>query len=316
MTSEKKSLFKKVLVIIIAAIIAFSAVSMAATKIIYDSIFTRYDAPNTQTPATLSNLIEDRATHQYFSGENRLSGYLYRSDLKNGENALIVIAPGFRAAESSYLWQIKSLLSYGWSVFTFDPTGSCSSQGRSAIGFSQELCDLEATLKYIEQNDNFGYNDIILLGHSRGGYAACCALEGDFDIAAAISISGINSAMEGVMSSAESRVGPLAYGNWGFLWLYQALLFGADRVNLSAHDAINQSDVPVLIIHGDDDDQVSAERFSIYSHKDDISSDTAKFLLMKKDGQDGHTSLLFDKNGQANSALMAEINDFLHSSLA
>ncbi|MEE1075300.1 MAG: alpha/beta fold hydrolase [Acutalibacteraceae bacterium] len=310
MTSAKKSVFKRIVVIIIAVLIFFSAISMVATKIVYDNIFERYDT-KIEIPATLSDIVNGREKKEYYSGQNMLTGYLYRADINNSQNGLIIIAPGFHAGTDNYLWQIKSLLDYGWSVFVFDTTGSCESEGESSVGFAQILPDMEATIKYVEKNNRFGYNDIVLLGHSRGGYAACCALEYDYDIAAVISVSGINSAMEGVIGSAVDYVGPLAYGNYGFLWMYQAMLFGSKTLNTNADEAISNSDVPVLIIHGENDTEVPLDEFSIISHSDEITSKKVEYLICSEPYQNGHTDLLFNKDGTANDKLMAEINDFL-----
>ncbi len=315
MLSAKKSFTKRILIIIITALIMFSAVSMVATIIIYDSIFTRYDADVTPIPEELMQMVDNRQKKEYLSGENKLSGYLYKSETDNGRDTLIIIAPGFRASIDNYLWQISSLLDYGWSVFAFDTTGSCKSEGESAIGFAQELCDMEATLEFVEKNGRFGYNNVVLLGHSRGGYAACCALSLSFDVSAVVSLSGINSAMEGVIGSATEYVGPLAYGNYGFLWLYQAMLFGTETLNLSADEEISQSEVPVLIVHGAKDTQVPADKFSIYSHKDEIESDAVEYIICEKENQDGHLNLLFDADGTANDELMYKINDFLVRSI-
>jgi len=283
MISAKKSSIKRILIIIITALVVFSAVSMVATTIIYDSIFTRFDADDTKIPQELFQMVENRQKQEYYSGENRLSGYLYHSNTKETKDTLIIFAPGFRASMDNYLWQIKSLLDYGWSVFAFDTTGSCESEGDSAVGFSQELCDMKATLNYVEKNKRFGYNKIVLLGHSRGGYAACCALGYDYDVSAVVSLSGINSAMEGVIGSATEYVGPLAYGNYGFLWIYQAVLFGSDTLNMSAEKEISESSVPVLIVHGANDAQVPIDRFSIYSHKDEIKSDKVEYIICDKE---------------------------------
>lgn len=315
MVSEKKSVFKRILIIIITALIVFSVVSLAVTKLVYDGIFARFDCEISVPPEIPAEMVADRETKEYYSGENKLSGYLYRGSKAPQGSALIVIAPGFNACADSYLWQIKSLLDYGWSVFAFNTTGCCSSEGDSSVGFPQELCDTEATLKYIENNGRFGYNDIVLLGHSRGGYAVCCALSLGFDISAVVSISGINSAMEGVIGSAAEYVGPLAYGNYGFLWAYQAMLFGAETLNLSAGEEISKSDVPVLIVHGAEDEKVPLDRYSIISHRDEITSENVEYIIRSAPDSDGHTDLLFDEDGTANDELMAEINEFLVKSV-
>ena len=316
MASEKKSKLKRVLIIIVAVILSFSAASMLATKLIYDMIFVRYDAPDREVPAALSQMVADREVVQYEADGVRLEGYLYRCNGENAKDALVVIAPGFHAGADDYLWQIQSLLDYGWSVFAYDPTGSCNSGGESYVGFPQQIIDMEATLGYLESKHRFGYEKIALLGHSRGGYAAACALETDYEIDAVITVSGVNSAMEGIMGHASAYVGPVAYGNYGFLWLYQVMLFGTDTVNATADEAISGSDVPVLIVHGAQDDQFPMDKNSIISHSDEIQREGVEYVICKTPGQDGHTDLLFSPDGGENTELMAQIHDFLERSIA
>ena len=316
MASEKKSKLKRVLIIIVAVILSFSAASMLATKLIYDMIFVRYDAPDREVPAALSQMVADREVVQYEADGVRLEGYLYRCNGENAKDALVVIAPGFHAGADDYLWQIQSLLDYGWSVFAYDPTGSCNSGRESYVGFPQQIIDMEATLGYLESKHRFGYEKIALLGHSRGGYAAACALETDYEIDAVITVSGVNSAMEGIMGHASAYVGPVAYGNYGFLWLYQVMLFGTDTVNAIADEAISGSDVPVLIVHGAQDDQFPMDKNSIISHSDEMQREGVEYVICKTPGQDGHTDLLFGPDGGENTELMAQIHDFLERSIA
>lgn len=316
MASEKKSKLKRVLIIIVAVILSFSAASMLATKLIYDMIFVRYDAPGREVPAALSQMVADREVVQYEADGVRLEGYLYRCNGENAKDALVVIAPGFHAGADDYLWQIQSLLDYGWSVFAYDPTGSCNSGGESYVGFPQQIIDMEATLGYLKSKHRFGYEKIALLGHSRGGYAAACALETDYEIDAVITVSGVNSAMEGIMGHASAYVGPVAYGNYGFLWLYQVMLFGTDTVNATADEAISGSDVPVLIVHGAQDDQFPMDKNSIISHSDEMQREGVEYVICKTPGQDGHTDLLFGPDGGENTELMAQIHDFLERSIA
>ena len=316
MASEKKSQLKRVLIIILAVILSFSAASMLATKLIYDMIFVRYDVPDGEVSAALSQMVADREVVHYDVDGVRVEGYLYRCGGENARDALVVIAPGFHAGADDYLWQIRSLLSYGWSVFAYDPVGSCNSGGESYVGFPQQILDMEATLGYLEENNRFGYGKIVLLGHSRGGYAAACALEGQYDIDAVVTVSGVNSAMEGIMGHASAYVGPVAYGNYGFLWLYQVMLFGTDTVNATADEAIFGSDVPVLIVHGAQDDQFPMDKNSIISHSDEMLREGVEYVICETPGQDGHTDLLFSPDGTENRELMGQINDFLERSIA
>ena len=311
MVSAKKSKQKKVLIAIIIAIVFFLVTSFTATKIIYDSIFARYDCGVTAYPAELEQTVALRQQISFPSGENTLSGFLYKYQGEEDRNTLVILVPGHNACCDSYIWQVHELLQHGWSVLCFDPTGCCRSEGGSAVGFSQELYDMRATLDYVEKQDRFCYNDIVMLGHSRGGYAACCALSYDYDISAVVSVSGVNSAMEGIMSASVEYVGPLAYGNYGFLWLYQAMLFGSETVNQRADRAISRTDTPVLLIHGADDRQIPTDKYSIVSHRDQITGTNVEYLIRSSPDNAGHTNLLFDDDGTADNELIEKIHDFL-----
>lgn len=298
MITLKKLKLKRVLSIIIISVLVFCILSFAVTKLVYDGIFERYDDGLAVNAGVL---------HRYDSGNNELSGYYFEGE---GDDALIVFATGFHASVASYLPQIEYLQELGYGVFAFDPTGSCTSEGDSHIGFSKQIEDVDVTLQYIENNNNFGYNDIVLMGHSRGGYAICCVDKSDYDIAAVVTVSGVNSAMEGVIGSSEKYVGALAYGNYGFLWLYQTMLFGADTVNLSASDEIIRSGVPTLVVHGQEDESYPCDKYSIMSYKEKIG-DCAEFVLVEGDG---HTDLLYDGEG-ANGELLDSIAVFIEKNI-
>lgn len=295
--------------IILCVMMGVSAANMAATKLVYDRIYTRVAPEVTPVPEELQPMVRGRELLSYPSGENQLTGYLYRA--QGGQDALVILAPGYHAGADSYLWQTKGLLDRGWSVLAFDPTGWGASQGDSLVGFSQVLVDLEQTLNYVEKCEYFGYTNLVLLGHSQGGYAVCCALEYDERICAAVSVSGVNSPMEGVMGATAAYTGPLAYGNYGFLWAYQALLFGPQRVNLRADRQIARGSVPVLVVHGEQDTQVPSHRYSIFSHREQIPQGQAEYLVCDQ----GHTDLLFDETGRENRELMDSIHRFLLNGL-
>ena len=90
MTSVKKFNWKRALTIFLIVIVAFCATSMVATKIIYDSIFVRYDGQAAEVPAQLQTMVDSRQDSDFLSGENWLNGYLYRcviTGAKNGQLA-------------------------------------------------------------------------------------------------------------------------------------------------------------------------------------------------------------------------------------
>ena len=314
MVSVKRKTLKRVLVIMLSALLTYCTVSMVVTKIVYDAIFERYDGEATVLSEESEALVARRQEHFYDCGEATLAGYFYDAG-ESSRSTLIVLAPGFHAGGDDYLPQIGSLLRRGWSVFAFDPSGSCGSEGESYQGFPQEISDLDATLAYVEQQGRFGCDKLVLLGHSRGGYAAGCILGYGHDIDAVVTVSGVNSAMEGIMAYSSSAVGPLAYGNYGFLWLYQTMLFGARTTNLSAYEEIMDSGVPTLVVHGTGDEDFPMDKNSIISHREQICTPAVEYLTCDAPGQNGHTDLLFDPEGGANEELMTQISDFLERSI-
>lgn len=307
MISEKKFSCKRISITIFTIFFSFCAISMVTTKLIYDHIFDRYNEP-VAIPQALQDTIQQRQVCQFYSGDIKLTGYYYQAPQTNQADALVIWVPGFHAGADGYLWQIQQLREYGWDVFTFDPTGTFQSEGTSQVGFSQTLLDLEAALKYLREE---GHSRFILIGHSRGAYAACCALQRQEDIAAVVSVSGVNSAMEAIMHMSVQNIGPISYGNYGFLWLYQTSLFGADILNLNAAQIISDSAVPVLVAHGTEDVQVPVDSCSIISHRDQIISQHAEYLLLYA----GHTDILYDADGTANDELFYQIHLFLLRSL-
>ena len=300
--SWNKNTVKKGLSIALVSLLLYATVSLAVTKAVYDACFPRYEG--TASSAATSSALAEREEIVFASGENRLRGYRYG----NGAGELIVLAPGFRACCDDYLSLIAALRERGWDVLVYDATGSGASEGESSVGFPQALFDLDAALTFAEET--YDYPCCYLLGHSRGGWAACGMLASDHAVAGVATVSALNSPMEAVIAPATRYVGPLAYGNYPFLWIYQTLLFGRTAVDVCADEAINNSTAPVLIVQGAADGDAPTDAFSLYSHREDIRTQGEEYLLETRPGQDGHTDLLFAPGGGVNEGLVDEIDGF------
>ena len=148
MVSVKKFNLKRILITIITVIFVFCAVSLTATKIIYDQIFRRYDQ-QPEIPTALQEMVESRQVCQFYSGENQLTGYYYSPKAPSDNSGLIIYVPGFSAGADDYLWQFQELTALGWGIFTFDTTGTLRSEGKNQVGFSQSVLDLESAIKYV-----------------------------------------------------------------------------------------------------------------------------------------------------------------------
>ena len=287
--------------IILKVIVIFIIINIIAcpiiTKVVYDSVFDRYDGVATvEITGDIKTLYDSRVKNEFVVGDNKLSGYFYDSSDKD---ILVVLAPGFNASCDNYLNVIKRMHDAGLGVFTFDTTGSCTSEGRGAVGFQQELVDLDKALDYVNSQGDFGYENIALFGHSRGGYAAGSVMLFDHkDVDSIVTVGGINSGMEGIMEPSVGAIGKAAYLNYPMLYLYQIILFGKKVTDADVVTALSSSDAAILIIHGAEDKKISLEEYSIYSHKAEIEalgrSAETRFVLGDKAGMNGHTDILDD----------------------
>lgn len=300
-SNRKKIVIRVILIFILLNIIACPII----TKIIYDKMFPRFDA-TVDIDAKYQELYSSRVEKSFLVGDNTLKGYLYDNEDKT---ALIVLAPGFNSSCDNYMPQIQAFSDAGYGVFTFDTTGSCTSEGKSSKGFEQELVDLDEALKFIESNNNFGYSKQVLFGHSRGGYSVCNVTLFGHTPDAIVSVGGINSAMEGIMEPAVDMMGKFAYANYPMLYLYQIILFDKDYVDADAVDAFDKASVPTLVVHGANDEKIAVDQYSVYSHMADIeltdTNDEVDYILNKTPGKDGHVDILTDE------ALMADIISFI-----
>lgn len=298
MLSSKKKFLKKALKGSIIFILVFITASFVATKFIYDSIFQRYDS----LEETSYQVTQSFNSVTFPCGDHTLSGNVYHADEKR---PLVVIVPGFHADMNDYRGPAEAFFQEGFDVFLFDATGSGESGGDSYIGFPQILIDLNSALDYID--NELDYDEIFLFGHSRGAYGALCVIN-EKDIGAVVSVSGVNSAMEAVMARSVDAVGPVAYGNYPFLRMYQNFLFGNETANKNASEEIAKTSVPVLVIQGANDDVFPPDEYSVYSYREETKN--AEYLLYEKPGHDGHTDILFDEQGSVNSDLISQVISF------
>ena len=305
---------RKVLRNIIIVTLSFVIISFATTKIVYDNIFVRYDNEIliSSFPEEIKTCVLKAEEYDFESGKNTLSGSLLRA---GSGDTLIVMVPGYHAEYNEYFYIAKSFIDCDYSVFLFDTTGHGESEGESSVGFSQAVLDLNCAIDFINENQNFGFKNIVLFGHSRGGYAACCSLKDNKNISAVISVAGLNSAMEAMVAPAQNYVGFLAYCGYPFLWSYQSMLFGSDITSRSAAECISDTSVPVFIANGTNDTVAPLNKVSIMSYKAEITNKNVTYYLSDKEGENGHTDILFGENKRVNKNLMNEIFEFLNTAL-
>lgn len=285
------------LVVTLVIILIFAIINLVAAKIIYDSLFPRFEYSSYDLALNVDyeEIKEEypRKELGFFNNlDLRLQGYLYGE----GNKGIIVVAPGLQSGADDYLSLILGLADMGWRVFSFDTTGSFMSEGDNSVGFCQETEDLLAVLDTIKHSKELSHLPLFLIGHSRGGYAAACALDSGHDIQGVATISGANSPMEVTIDTSKNYIGNLAYAGYPFLYAYQAMLFGTDMTSMSASESISNSNCPALIIQGSEDTVTPSDTCSIYAHKNEIKNPNAEYLVYSQEYQNGHTNLIYSKD--------------------
>ncbi len=286
---KRRSALKIAGLVLLAAAVLFSLVSLAAVQVLFGDTFRR-TAPREYTASLRYGDVADqygREAVSFLSGKNRLRGHLYGGGNPAG---LVVISHGLGGGEESYLSEALYFVDHGYQVLCYSNTGCWDSEGKNCVGLSQSLLDLDAALTWAEGESRFDGLPVLLYGHSWGGYAAAAVLHFDHRVTAAASVAGFNDPLPMILSWGEDMTGPLVYAEYPFIWLNQTLTFG-DTLSLTAVDAINAAGTPVLLLHGSADDTVGFDTVSIMAARDQITNPNVEYIVRSREGQNGHNSL-------------------------
>lgn len=289
--TKSKKVLKIILLTVVIIIVVFSAASFIIVKVNFDDIFSRTVYDDLTISFRYDDIKEDypREMLSFMSGENRLQGYLYGSENTKG---LVVISHGLGGGAENYTSETIRFVDEGYQVFGFDNTGCYNSEGESCVGLVQSVKDLDAALTYIEQEERFKDLPVLLFGHSWGGYAAAAVFNYDHNITASVSVAGFNKPMQMIIEWARSMMGGFAYAEYPYIWLYQESVFGND-LDITAVDGINNTDTPILLIHGSGDGTIGIDESAIMAYRDDITNPNVQYKICEKEGQNGHNSLFY-----------------------
>ncbi len=118
-----------------------------------------------------------------------LQGYFYHYDGYDS-GRLVIFDHGFGGGHRSYMKEIEMLCHSGYLVFAYDHTGCMESGGECTGGLSQSLCDLDDCISALKADNDINTDDISVVGHSWGGYAAMNIASFHRDIRRVVIISG------------------------------------------------------------------------------------------------------------------------------
>lgn len=289
--SKKKRRVRRIATILAASLVGFTVAGVAATVVVYDSFFDRYERPDYSLYPGLYDYEKIRDTLprelvSFPSGENTLQGYYYPCRSARG---LVVLAHGFHAGADDYLPLIEGLVGGGYAVFTYDVTGTYSSEGDGTVGMCQSLVDLDAALTFVKRTAPYSDMPLYLIGHSWGGYAAASALALHPEVRGAALIAPMNDGYRVMLEKAAEHAGAVAYISKPVFDAYQSILFG-DYVKYNGLMGVNSTDAHVLIAQGLDDTVITPDGQSIYAHRDEITNPNVSYYIGEGE-QGSHTGI-------------------------
>lgn len=290
----KNGVRRLVISLLLTGILIIFCAGMIITAVLMRQRFCRVDYPDPKFSYSYrySHFKDDypREEVSFKSGRNTLRGYIYGMENDKG---LIVFAHGIGGGHESYMSMIVKLVDKGWRVFAYDATGSCSSEGHSTVGLAQSAIDLDKALSFAERDDRLNTLPTFVMGHSWGGYASAAVLNFGHDIKACVTLSGYCDPMTELTEASEVLLGgKQAQYMYPFVWVYNKLMFGKYS-SLSAVDGINKAGIPVLVVHGTNDQTVRYDGAAIINHQDEITNPNVQYVTMDKTRRKGHNSYLY-----------------------
>ncbi|WP_022747724.1 alpha/beta hydrolase family protein [Lachnobacterium bovis] len=280
----------KSLVFIGVAILTFICTGMACVLYMYSTNYRsfKYD-PYVATARYNDYKDLNRREVEFYSGKNKLRGYVYGEENKD----MIVFSHGIWSGHEDYMAFLKWFIDRGYAVFAYDYTGYNNSQGDNAKGLTQSMIDLDNALTFIEKDNTLKQHNIYLMGHSWGGYATASVLRYKHNVKAAVPLSGFNDPETISLDVTDKLIGKPAYLLTPFLRLNQYRLF-KDKGSIKAVDSINSTNIPVLIVHANKDAFIKFDKTSIIAQKDKITNKNVQYYVITKKHINDHSSYVND----------------------
>ena len=176
------------------------------------------------------------AAHLYYKGEKRT-------------DRIIMFEHGMGAGgHTSYMQEINLLCDHGYTVFTYDHTGTRESEGESIYGFSQSLADLDCAIAFVRSLPEYEKADVSVIGHSWGGFSTMNAPSVYHNVKHVVALAGFISPQV-IQEQFFS----------GLLKFYRKALFKTeceafpDYANTDARKTLKKAKAKALIIHSRDD---------------------------------------------------------------
>ncbi len=175
--------------------------------------------------------------------KTRLHSWFFESDVKKGEEGLVVLFHGNAQNLSSHYLSVSWLTRFGYDVWVWDYRGYGLSQGEAnSLGIYE---DAQAALAFMMKlYEKKSYKNLVLVGQSLGGNILTRAL-GEFEAQERVSLLVLDSTFLSYRDIAKNRL----QSAW-FLYPLSFLTSLAVSDEYSAESYVQKIKVPTLVIHG------------------------------------------------------------------
>jgi hypothetical protein len=229
--------------------------------------------------------LAKRSVLHFPSGENTLTGYLYRVASPKG---LVLAVHGFASlADGDGCAYQDYFVRHGYDVFAIDLTASGRSEGSSTIGLHQSAYDVAAAEKAIHANKSLAALPLFLIGHSWGAFGVSASLNFDQSPRAVCEMSGYYQPDIAMASLVRQHAGPFADAT---KWQMDDALKerAGDDAFLSALKGMSKAKkTHLILVHGDQDDVIDFKDASIFAQSGVIKNTHVLKLLQKGKKHDG-----------------------------
>ncbi len=219
-----------------------------------------------------------------------LRGCLYFHKESAPYRALLVFVHGMGGGHLSYTTEINTFARKGFLVLSYDQTGTCSSEGKSLVGFAQGALDLRAALDFAKADPELSRYPVLLAGHSWGGYTVCQTLQFSPDVKAAAAMSAFEDESALICGLIKGQIGFSLGFLKPFFKLVNRLKFGR-AANRKTSDILKEARVPVLLLHGEEDRMVSLENSAAIRFSGEKATPLVKGVLYPRKYHNVYQSL-------------------------
>ena len=175
------------------------------------------------------------SAHLYYRGEPR-------------RDRLVMLDHGMGCGHNSYLKEIDVITAKGYTVFTYDHTGTMLSGGEDIGGFSQSLSDLDRAVCFVRSLPEYEGAQLSVIGHSWGGFSTMNIPALHPEISHVVALSGFIST-----KAIQDQV------SGGLLRIYRPMLYKLehdrlpDYADYDGRESLRGAKTKVLLVHSRDD---------------------------------------------------------------